>query len=169
MFTNNRFMSYTDSESTNILISDVNSRLISAETKLTPTVFIVLEDIQLHFNDKIDLNFDLYSSGSIPFFERKYVGVRSIKAYLYINIKYFWLNAKSAPRYNLIVKCNGKDIYNVYKGVVDYQTKMNQLDETILIDLNPNDIINVILTKDILNINDEILILKNSFLNFSLV
>ena len=92
---------------------------------------IEIRNINSHFNDKIDLNFDLYSSGSIPFYERKYVGVRSIKAYLYINIKYFWLNAKSAPRYNLIVKCNGKDIYNVYKGVVDYQTKMNQLDDSI--------------------------------------
>ena len=69
----------------------------------------------------------------------------------------------------MIVQCNAVDIYNVYKGVADYPTKMNQLDETILIDLNPNDVIDVVLTKDIANLNDEIRILKNSFLNFSLV
>ena len=169
MFSNNRFYSYTDQESAKILISSVDSRLTSAENKLTPTVFIVDSDTQIHFNDKIKLDFPLYSNGSIQFFGHKYVGSRSLKAYLYINVKYFWLHARSAPRYNLIVQCNGIDIYNVYKGVADYPTKMNQLDETILIDLNPNDVIDVILSKDIVNVYDEIRILKNSFLNFSLV
>ena len=67
MFSNNRFYSYTDQESAKILISSVDSRLTSAENKLTPTVFIVDSDTQIHFDDKIKLDFALYSNGSIQF------------------------------------------------------------------------------------------------------
>ena len=56
MFSNNRFYSYTDQESAKILISSVDSRLTSAENKLTPTAFIVDSDSQIHFNDKVKLD-----------------------------------------------------------------------------------------------------------------
>ena len=152
---------------TSSTLVNIDDRLNEAENKLKSTFFIMTETTQKHFDDVLILNFQLYSNGSIPFIENRYSGLSPIKCYFDINVKYFWKNARSPPRFYLKVKVQDIVIYDIYKGVGDYATKMNKIDERILIDLEPNDIITVELSKDISNVNDDIEILKNSFLSFT--
>ena len=152
-------------ENSNKLLSLTNSAL-----KSSSTLFLLPSDTKVDFDDFLTINFPLLKQGFIDM-DNITLGEND-KVVLKLNINYKW-NTDLAPRYEMsIYKNHGEDtnlIYTVLRGVNDSTTGMNNLQETIIIDLQKDDTIQIKLSKYLEDTHDEILLLKNSYYSYTIL
>ena len=153
-------------ENTNKLLSLTNSAL-----KSSSTMFLLLSDTKVDFDDVLTITFPLLKQGYIDM-DNITLGEND-KVVLKLNINYKWINADLAPRYELsIYKNNGEDtnlIYTVLRGVNDSTIGMNNLQENIIIDLQKGDSIQIQISKYLEDTHDEIILLKNSYYSYTML
>ena len=154
-------------ENSNKLVSLTNSAL-----KGTATLFLLPSDTKVDFDDILTINFPLLKQGFIDM-DNITLGEND-KVVLKLNINYKWINADLAPRYELSIYKNITNlIYTVLRGVNDSNstntTGMNNLQETIIIDLQKDDTIHIQLTKYQEDTHDEVLLLKNSYYSYTIL
>ena len=146
-------------ENSNKLLSLTNSAL-----KSTATLFLLPSDTKVDFDDILTINFPLL------FIDMDNITLgENDKVILKLNINYKWINADLAPRYEMSIYKNTSLIYTVLRGVNDSTTGMNNLQETIIIDLQKDDTIHIQLTKYQEDTHDEILLLKNSYYSYTIL
>ena len=144
------------------LLSLTNSAL-----KSSSTLFLLPSDTKVDFDDFLTINFPLLKQGFIDM-DNITLGEND-KVVLKLNINYKWINADLAPRYEMSIYKNTSLIYTVLRGVNDSTTGMNNLQETIIIDLQKDDTIQIQLTKYLEDTHDEVLLLKNSYYSYTIL
>ena len=145
------------------LLSLTNSAL-----KSTSTLFLLPSDTKVDFDDILTISFPLLKQGFIDM-DNITLGEND-KVVLKLNINYKWINADLAPRYELSIYKNITNlIYTVLRGVNDSNIGMNNLQETIIIDLQKDDTIHIQLTKYQEDTHDEVLLLKNSYYSYTIL
>ncbi len=151
-------------------IEDVTTRLKVAEKKLKDTLFLMPSSTPFMFDEVLELLplFELYTDGSVSMSNGTYRG-NPLKLHIKINMNYMWDGVEYPPRYYLTVKNNADILFSISKGLEDSLDKMNKLFEDILIDLNNGDHIAITLSKDQIETQETIILLKNSYISFGIV
>lgn len=124
--------------------------------------FLQEDDIELKFNDELELNFKLYKKNNFEF-NGRYYG-KNTKIIYDLNLYYQWLNAEYPPRFTFKILKNELVYLTRYLGIND-SLETNNINLILIIDINNGDKLKFILKKDDLQ-NNTIKILDNS--NYSL-
>ena len=129
------------------------------------SIYCVPNDINSVFNDVLDISnkFSLIRSGN-------YVLHQSIekKVLLKIHMNYKWSGSDICPDFMFKVYINNNEIYSNKEGLSDYPNVWNKLSDSIVLDLDANDVIHLKLFKSDL-LPNSFTIQKNSFYSIELL
>ena len=118
----------------------------------------------LNFINELDLSneFSLYRSGN--FNNRK----GNNKVMLNLNLMYNF-SGEYSPDFTVNVKVSGITIYSNKEGLSDYPNTINKLSDSIILDVNENDIISIHLDKNNSNDVSDFTLFKNSYYSIEML
>ena len=142
---------------------------ISKSIEPKQSVYLQKENVEHVFDDVLALEFPILKLGYVQVKNNTVVcpDTDDIAVQININIQYQWVNCKRASRYHLVIETDEEQV-RIPCGIYDTMN-INHLDKQFVLHLHRGERFHVRLEKDGRDLNDTIMIMKNSYILFKLI